>query len=96
MTQTLTFTAEATQEVFTGWAIEHLRARGYTVILPDRSGRWETPKQCAERTGLHPFTVTRRIHRWEKMGNDLPVRAGSTGRIIEFQSNTRFDEFLKK
>jgi hypothetical protein len=71
---------------------EYLEARGYAVHEP--RGLWENPATIGARLDVHPFTITRRLHRWEKMGRTLPVRSGASGRLIELQSNKEFDAFV--
>lgn len=70
----------------------HLEARGYGVTEPGE--RWETPTGAAERLDVNPFTITKKIRKWEAMGHQLAIHRGPTERIIQFVSNGALDRFI--
>lgn len=77
----------------TNFALDHLRAHGYSVSLAV-AGQWETPGEFLARTGVTGMTFYRRRSR-----ADCPelsdVERSDSGRILRLRSNAGYDAFMQ-
>lgn len=90
---TLDVTA-ASEDVVTGFAIDHLRERGYSVTAPNE--KWETLGEFMRRNQISRHeAVHRYIAAWETRGHKIPVRLSPTKCLRELCSNPEFDAFCQ-
>ena len=84
----------ASEAHVTGFAIAHLRARGFSVTDPGLL-RWERPGQFRARLKLSQKTFAGCVVTWGLHGR-CPIqvdRRGPSGRIKRLRSNPEFDEY---